>query len=601
MRLQLIEVSGFLGIDELTLRLPKPINLICGSNGAGKSSIAHAVTLALTGHLSRVALKKDSGNLIRDGHTSAAINVQADAQDHAVSINQTGKITQKLHVQAPQLLLHALGAQRITALDVKQRLAVLGTLLDLSMPAAEVKRRLVDEGYPSEMIERIAPLLRTDIDAASAEAISHSTAAKGAWRATTGEAWGSVKANGWAAPTTPVDVAAVRVLVTEVKHATEALASWNRELGALKERSIARKVQEESVQTLGVRAASEAELRAQLNEHRKALAQLDAELDEVRAKTSKAPKHGLIHDLARALDAVCQHWHNQQPEEILFEGHPFMVANELMDRYEAEHGAFRRAVPVDQTLSQRLPELQRAQTALLNKGSQLERALHMAEQAAQQIQTLQAALAEPFDHEAWASAEAERNTVSAGLQDLTTKLQQAQSAVEANARADRATVKARQYHNEALAWAAIGERLSPSGIPMALMVERLTALNDRLAVSARRAGWAVPMVWPSMAITADQRDYSLLSTAERYRVDAMIAEAFSHFAGSRVLLLDGADVLDPSGRIELLDWLDCTVQANELDSALVMMTLRAQPASLPPSIEAHWITAPQFVFEKAAA
>lgn len=51
MKIQSITTSNFLGARAVELHLSKPVALIAGKNGAGKSSIQEAVRMALTGYL----------------------------------------------------------------------------------------------------------------------------------------------------------------------------------------------------------------------------------------------------------------------------------------------------------------------------------------------------------------------------------------------------------------------------------------------------------------------------------------------------------------------------------------------------------------------
>jgi hypothetical protein len=90
---------------------------------------------------------------------------------------------------------------------------------------------------------------------------------------------------------------------------------------------------------------------------------------------------------------------------------------------------------------------------------------------------------------------------------------------------------------------------------------------------------------------AGQRDYRLLSESERWRVDAMIAEAIAHLSGMRIIVLDRFDVLDQHGRGELLGWLDVLADQKEIDTALVFGTLKEPPKGLPETIGVHWLGA----------
>lgn len=58
MKLEILRVVNLIAARHVDLSLRSPINLICGSNEAGKSSIYEGIIHALTGESTRVSLKK---------------------------------------------------------------------------------------------------------------------------------------------------------------------------------------------------------------------------------------------------------------------------------------------------------------------------------------------------------------------------------------------------------------------------------------------------------------------------------------------------------------------------------------------------------------
>jgi hypothetical protein len=122
-----------------------------------------------------------------------------------------------------------------------------------------------------------------------------------------------------------------------------------------------------------------------------------------------------------------------------------------------------------------------------------------------------------------------------------------------------------------------------------MLAEALDPINKRLEHSALMAVWSAVKIGADMAITADARAYALLSESEKWRADAMIAEAVSFISGIRTLVLDRFDVLDLPGRADLIEWLDVLAQDGEIDTALIFGTLKALPAQLPETFGAFWI------------
>jgi hypothetical protein len=94
-----------------------------------------------------------------------------------------------------------------------------------------------------------------------------------------------------------------------------------------------------------------------------------------------------------------------------------------------------------------------------------------------------------------------------------------------------------------------------------------------------------------MAIVVDGRPIALLSESERWRTDALLTVSLAQLSGLRFAVLDRFDCLDMTGREDLLFWLSDLAEAQEINTAIVLGTLKAAPpaGALPPHIEARWI------------
>lgn len=197
MKITHIHATNFLGIRSADVELRTPVALFCGPNGAGKSSIQDAVRLALAGESVRVALKKEYGRLVRDGAESGSIVVVADGGRANNVALPGGKITQT--IPADPRTPFVLDAQRFASLDSKARRTFLFDLMGVTVGTDDVRKRLAARGITGDKVDAVLPLVRAGFDAAATEAQSKATAAKGAWRAVTGETYGSSKASSWTA------------------------------------------------------------------------------------------------------------------------------------------------------------------------------------------------------------------------------------------------------------------------------------------------------------------------------------------------------------------------------------------------------------------
>jgi hypothetical protein len=228
-------------------------------------------------------------------------------------------------------------------------------------------------------------------------------------------------------------------------------------------------------------------------------------------------------------------------------------------------------------------------SAVGNSQRDLAAALHAKDQAAE----IREALTEGFDEKQLTEALAQVETLTAERADLVKRADELRVVKTSVDNAQKRTDEAAKHAADVAAWDAIGDALSPDGIPAEILAAALGPINDRLAQSAADTEWARIEIGPDMSITAalHERPYRLMSESEKWRADAMLAEAIAHLSGVRLLVLDRFDVLDTKGRSDLLSWLDVLAANGEIDTALVFGTLKGIPANLPATIGASWVEA----------
>ena len=588
MRISNIFVSNFLGITAADVKIDAPVALLCGRNGSGKSSIRDAVALALTSDLGRVAMKKEAPALIHDGADAAVCELtDADGSVWGVTIIKGGKITEtpKGGAQDPTMS-YVLDAQRFAQLDATERRAFLYGLMGVKTDQGEIARRLEDLGCDIGKVHRVLPLLRSGFDAAAKEAKSKATEAKGAWRAVTGETYGSEKAKTWAASVPKYDALAAKDLATELEHCDHAIEKWQREVGVLQAEEQRRTTLRAALPALQEHAAKVPRLDGKVQADQQGLADAEQALSIGQQKAGAAPRVGLVHELAWAVD------------NLIFFGGGLNAKDPTdarvlaaLDAYEAEHGKVRRVADGDsdpEALA-RLPALRESVALMQRALANSKRDLQAAQDAHVGAKRITDELNEVFDADALAQARQQIETLKAQRAEVVKRSDAMKSIKAAIDAAEGKTKQAGQHHADVAAWDAIGDALSPDGIPAQILAEALGPVNARLGTAHDDTGWPLVAIGADMAITADGRAYRLLSESERWRVNAMIAETIAHLSGTRLLVLDRFDVLDLAGRSELLGWLDTLADAGEIDTALIFGTLKAAPANLPPTIAAHWI------------
>ncbi len=563
MKITAIKTSNFIGALAVDMDLRNPITIICGHNHSGKSSVAEAVRMALTGESVRVSLKKDYGRLITEGQTVGYAVVEHDGHQSAITLPNGAHE----HGVIDRILPYCLDAQRFASLPENDRRAFLFGLMGLRTDGESVSDRMLDKGCDPIKVDQIIPHLRAGFDAAHKEAQSKARDSKASWRTVTGETYGSVKAASWKAPKPEFSADRLRMERDQLFSFSEQIEDGTRRIGDMQGR--ARIQAEQSAKLAGLR------------ERAKRFAAIDAKLrkDEAELKWWQAKCE---HE-ARANGG------KQMPVEPTYT----CPACSAVLRHSHADGSLVEFTPppvVGNSEPGRLAEYQNARDLMNRSVENDRRDLASAEAAAKMLAEIEDAKSEP------APAPEEIDAVKimvdalkksrAATQDLIKTLEQDE---RASSQADHRTKSARGHHVDADQWGVISDVLAPSGIPGEMLAEALGPINDRLASSSNCAEWLRAGIDADMTVTGDGRAYALLSESEKWRVDAMIAEAISHLSGVKLLVLDRVDVLGLEGREDLLYWLDGLAGDGSIETALLFATLKAIPAQLPAGVSAHWI------------
>lgn len=561
MKITRIQVSNFIGARAVDLELRKPIAMISGKNGSGKSSIRDAIALAFTADLCRVSLKKEAAALISEGGESCFVEITTDADTYGVAITAAGKISDTMAgKETPAALPYVLDAQRFARMADNERRAFLFGLIGIKLDGPAIKERLLKRQCIAAKVEQIMPILRTGFEAASKEAASRARDAKASWKTTTGgETYGDKKAASWAATKPAFDAAALADLQQRLAAIDAGLADANQRMGALQ---------------------------ADHKRH----AEATQRLDDLREKGSRYAR--IANKLVRD-EAELKEWEDRV---VVLKGSALsqnaLPCPDCGTMLVLKDGVLVHAAPLAKGTEDdlaRLPEYEKALRLLQSSVANDKRDLAAADAAAKTIAELEAAVGSAPDEAEIHAARKHLDDLKAERSDIAAKLAGQQDAERQARQADERTAKALAAHESVLAWIAIADALSPDGIPGELLAEALDPINEHLRVSAADAEWEPAQINSDMTITYGLRDYALVSESEKWRADAMIAEAVSHFAGIKLLVLDRFDVLDLKGREDLLYWLDGMAGNGEIDTALIFGTLKSLPAQLLPSIDGFWL------------
>ena len=566
MRITNITVTNVQGLRNAALTVSEPLLLVSGDNGAGKSSLLDAVSMAFTGQPRRVSLKKDLGQLVNDdakkGEAHVAYTDVAGESQTAWMMLPGGK---SVVIPDAPFLPFVLEAAKFAALDGKERRKVLLDLTGATSSATGVAKRLEAHGADMAKFDKIKPLWRTGFGGMADQAKDYASEARGAWKAITGEAYGPQKAEGWEPELPPVTVTQ-----EQIAEAAKALADLDGDLADAQQTLGGHKA---NAQAAAQRQAQMAQLRetADLLQRRQEKLGADqarvAEWEPKVAEAQRAAAGEPAHD-----PLACPHC----------QGQVLMERGQLVAYVAPEKVA-------DPEAARRLTEyqgyLQSAQRAVANS----QRDVDQSRTAAQQLADMEQQAAAAPDSEAMQNAE---QAISELRQERDKARAKHQALVEAHgaiAGRDAAIANAAQHHADVVAWSLIADALAPTGIPAEILAGALDPFNELLAAQAAVATWQPVVITPEIEITYGGRLYGLLSESEKWRADTLLAIAIARLSGIRLVLLDRFDVLQPSARPQALKLLLSLTRSGDLDSAVMAGTMKEPMAKVPAGIQQVWI------------
>ena len=421
MKIDHLYCKDFLGTVLIDVPTPAPVQIFTGQNGAGKSSLRDGVALALTADLGRVNMKKDVPQLIREGQGSAVCEVRAaDGTTYGVTITASGKMASTFKGEVNPAMAYVLDSQRFAKLDDKARRAFLFGLLGVKLDAKSIAARLVAMGCDAALVERVAPLLRSGFGAAADDAREKATQAKGAWRGLTGETYGAVKALTWQAPAVAFSQQNLDAALQQLAALDTSIATAQQNLGGMEAAVNTVAAARAKVSGLKETEALLVRRKVKLATDETALAEAQTALDNATAKAGTAPRVGLVHDLARSVNALLR-LGNVPRDSVVG-----MDAVQALDAYEVQHGSLNAAVG-DSESQARLPALTQARDLMASAVRNSMRDVKASEDAATEIKLLEEQIAAVKDaspgaldvaRQQLATAQAERKTAQAAVETL---------------------------------------------------------------------------------------------------------------------------------------------------------------------------------------
>ncbi|HCF5989052.1 TPA: AAA family ATPase [Pseudomonas aeruginosa] len=579
MRITKLEITNFQGLRHAALDVSAPVLLVAGHNGAGKSSLLDAISHAFTGKPRRVSLKKDMAQLVTEGAKKGEARVEWLDAAYEVQVCGVALPTGKGSALTDSPFLpYVLDASLFASLDAKERRRVLFDLSGASTSPNQIAERLVAKGHAAALVEKVKPLLRSGFPAAVEQAKAYASESRGAWKAITGENYGSEKAVDWAP-----ELLATVVTEDQVAEAGKNLQLLEDDLAEAQQALGASKQARQAADGRAQRIAKLRELVDLEPRRRNKLTTDEQNQDEWSEKVMAA-------ELASSGSVphqplTCPHC----------QGAVDLQAGTLVVHQPPEQIA-------DAEAARRLPEyreyLASAQRAVANSQRDLDECLA----AAEQIKALEAESVEAPSAEAIANGEQAINELRQARDASRAKLVALQEALEAATQREASIAEARAAHQDVVAWTGMADALSPTGIPAEILADAIGPVNDTLKRLAGIAGWSPVEISADIDVTFGGRIYGLLSESERWRCDTTIALAIATISGLRLALLDRFDVLDIPARTQQAMKLFQSLSAGgEIDTLIVAGTLKEPMAKTPDWLQAVWIDAGQLADQQQQA
>lgn len=559
MKITGISIQNLFGVKDVSITAESPLMLFCGGNGAGKSSIAQSVRLALTGQYSRVSLKKDAGQMIHEGCKKASVAVTADGECYGLDLPKGAA----MHCDHPYLP-YVLEPATFAALSAQDRRKALFDLMGVKVGAEDVRARLGRRLCDMELVEQVMPMLRSGFPAAHDFAKNKASELRGEWKAATGENYGTQKADGWKPEPVEFDAQLLAEKRHQVEQVTAQIQTAAQEVGELLALENQRTNAIEKRRQLGEQCKNINQQMIAMEAAEKHLNEQKAQVEKLQAMADQASKRA--HD-----PLACPHCGG-------------MV--DLVDGELKEHRA--PSVFDAQPDLQSVANLKKHTEALAT----LQRTYNLRKSEFEASKTAQdqlAAIEVPdVDQGAAQKAKGRIDAMKHTQADLMLEVKALEDLERKAADAEESATKAASIHQQITSWLEIADAFAPDGIPGELLSEAIGPINERLRLHAVETKWQQVRITPDIDIEADGRAYHLLSESEKWRADAMLAECISYFSGLKLLALDRFDVLSLPNRGMLIQWLDWLATDGDLETALLFGTLKSCPASNE-IITAHWV------------
>lgn len=571
MKIPKIELSNILALHRADIEITTPILMVIGSNEAGKSSLRDAISMALLGDPVRVKLKKNFGQLLHDDAKKGRVTLISGDEVFAEYKLPGGEHAAPT-IKGSEFLQYVISPALTASLAEKDLRTMLFGLTKCKASPEVTAGLLLKRGARPELVEEVKPLLRGGFVATAKDCAERATQAKGAFRALTGDNWGSIQSAGWEftvpdAPDMP-DVSPEAIDAVIANH-QKVLGDIETGVGFIA--GLQGKI--EQANTFYTRRDELAQAFSLLERAKTKLETDQATLEELEATLAKS-QDKLKEMQAGVVPVACPCC-----QELL------RITGQTLAKFEGQKADTKATSDLALDVTKSKAAVDMLKRTISNDIA----AVTTAENAGKDLEALKKAGCPEVKDGALEKAQAKLTECRLLADKLRAKVEAMKQRQEAIDGAEATTAKARQHHEDVLAWLLIAEALAPDGIPSEILATALKPVNDSLAILSRLSGWKKVQISKDMEITADGRIYGLMSESAKWRIDTLLALMIAQISELRFVVLDRFDVLDQNGRSQLFNMLLDLAELGSLDQAIILGTLKAPLTGMPAEVGQVWV------------
>lgn len=573
MKLTHLAIANYQRLTQVDLPINAPLLLVAGPNEQGKTSLADAVYHACTGVARRVKLKKDYQSLVHDGQKSGivAITVAGDGENRDITL----KIPQDKRAgdaDLSGLLPYLLDQKMFFRVDPDERRKVLFSVTGTRITGKTILEELKKKGANAKKTTEIGATLLAGFEAAADEAKRKATEARGAWKALTGENYGSEKAKSWEAQRPTFDADLIVRLAKDIEKAEAQERDLVGKKATMDEQKRAFREREQQKVALQERAADLERAEAKLAVDQK---DVDEWTDKVADTKAKAEGKAAVEPL------TCPHCAG-------------LV--DLKDGKLHEHVAPDKvADPKAKAMLAGYEESLRKVTSFRDND---QTRVDNAKAAKVTLAELEKTPLTPVDIAEYQRIENELDVCQKHLKVLRASLSEQNTNKVKAERASTDTNNALQHHTDVAEWSEIADWLAPSGIQSELLKSAMNPFNTRLAGTAALTGWDQVTIDGDMTVRVGGRPYSLASASAQWRAEAAITEAIAWVSGVKTFMLDEVEILVGPNRLAFLKWMHTLAANGNVDTAILIGSFK-EPPQCPPTFQVEWLEKGFLVHESA--